>query len=294
MKFIKLLIPPFFFVVFSILRGLKGRVALIGMPFVKHNCKDGKCIYLIGNGPSLNKTLGTGLETLQSQECMVVNRFVSSPLFESIKPSSYLLVDPAFACDPESCSERLKKIIIITAEDLIKKVKWDMTLYLPINAKKSYLVNKISVNRHICFVFFNNKGGGHDLPPKLYYWLLNHNCIAPLAQTVLNSCLSLVISMRYTNIYVVGADTSWHEDYWMDQNTNELYTIDKHFYGDEKIRLYKDANQTCPTRIHEEFRNISVALESYWILAGYAKYNKVNVYNASAYSWIDAFERKPL
>jgi hypothetical protein len=294
MKLIKLFIPPFVYVFFSLLRGLKGRISLKGIPYVKYNSGDRKSIYIVGNGPSLNESLKTGLEILQSNECMVVNRFVSSSLFESLKPSSYLLVDPVFSCNPDSCSDRLKEIIIKTTNDLVNKVKWDMTLYLPVNAYRSYLVNKISVNNCIHLVFFNNKGSYSGFPPKLYYWLLNHNCIAPLAQTVLNSCLSLAITMRYSNIFIVGADTSWHEDYWMDQKTNFLYTIDKHFYGEEKVRLFKDANHTCPTRIHEEFRNISTALGSYWLLADYARYNKVNVFNASSYSWIDAFERRAL
>ena len=78
----------------------------------------------------------------------------------------------------------------------------------------------------------------------------------------------------------------------VDQETNELYTIDSHFYGEKKVVLYADNEGKVPQKLHDELNCISRALSAYWDLKGYADYAGVKVFNASKYSLIDAFERK--
>ena len=294
-KISKTIIPPFCFILFNLIKGIGGFLSLQKSTKAQFKSHQGESLIIIGNGPSLTDTINLHVDKLKKNNCMTVNFFANTDLFAEIQPSSYLLIDPAFFKDPNILSEDLKSKVLQLICSFTEKVFWEMTLYLPISANKSFLFKEIKRNKHIRIVFFNNKGEYHTkLFPSFNYWLWNHNCIAPLAQTVLNSCLTLAITMHYSYIYIVGADTSWHEDYWMDQKTNDLYTKDKHSYGKEKCRLYKDVAHKSPTRIHEEFLNVSKALESYWTLAEYATYNKVKVYNASEYSWIDAFERKSL
>lgn len=293
-RIIRLFIPPVIKYFIFIVAGFKGSLKIRGLSTVKYNSKSGKTIYILGNGPSFNNTLEQSLSILQKNECMVVNNFAVSPNFTLIKPTSYLVVDPAFSKRPEDLSDYLNNMVSNTMDHIINDVKWKMTMYLPGNARNGFFYNHIKDNSFIDVVFFNNSGISLIDFPSCYFYLLNRGKITPLSQTVLNTCISLAITMRYSNIFLVGADTSWHEDYWMDQSNNDLYMIDKHFYGTEKRRLFNDTLYQHPTRIHEELYADSLALKSYWILADYAKYNQVKVYNASAYSWIDAFERKKL
>ena len=100
--------------------------------------------------------------------------------------------------------------------------------------------------------------------------------------------------MRYKEIYLIGADTTWIELLHVDQNTNDVYTIDTHFYGKKKMPLYKDSAGKIPVKLHEELYFNLNALKLYWELKDYADYAGVRVYNASEYSLIDAFERRKL
>lgn len=292
-QLIKSFIPPIVYMFLSIVRGLKISFSLRKFPTIQYNSKDKKSIYILGNGPSLSKSLEKDIEILKRNDCMVVNGFATSSFFEVLQPSSYLIVDPAFTREMDGFSEKQKENVLWVLKCLIDKVNWKMTMYLPGCAKDVSTINTLSKNPHIHIVFFND-ARNKEILSHLYYWLLNHNCISPLSQTVLNCCISIAITMRYSEIYLLGADTSWHENLWMDQSNNELYTIDKHFYGEEKRRCLRAPELTIPVRAHEELRSIAIALESYWILADYANYNNVKVYNSSTYSWIDAFERRPI
>ena len=111
---------------------------------------------------------------------------------------------------------------------------------------------------------------------------------------VLNTAVHLGIKLRYSKIYLLGADTSWHENYELDQKTNVLYSIDTHFYGKRKLPLYLDSEETLPSKLHLELSMVAKALGSYWTLLEYSKYAHVNIYNASEYSWIDAFPRSTI
>jgi hypothetical protein len=80
----------------------------------------------------------------------------------------------------------------------------------------------------------------------------------------------------------------------VDQKTNQVYLEDKHFYGQKRMPLYLDSDNTISQKFHEELQGIINAFKFYWFLREYAEYNSVSVFNASGKSWIDAFERKTL
>jgi hypothetical protein len=121
---------------------------------------------------------------------------------------------------------------------------------------------------------------------KIYQFdLYNKNKISVPAQTVLNTAVYLAVFWRYKNIVLIGADTSWHEELQVDQETNILYFDDEHFY---------ETKQSIPSKIHEQFFCLARVFENYCLLREYADYNSVSVFNASEKSWIDAFERKKL
>jgi hypothetical protein len=129
---------------------------------------------------------------------------------------------------------------------------------------------------------------------KEQFKLFNKNKLAVPAQTVLNTAVFFAIFWRYKNIVLIGADTSWHEEINVDQKTNELFYESNHFYGTERKKAYSDVERKTPGKVHEEFYAIGNALKLYWLLREYAEFNSVRVFNASAKSYIDAFERIPL
>lgn len=292
--YIKLFIPQVIFIFKAMFLGI---VSKIKMKFTKVNMvsiKENKII-VIGNGPSFKETYNKNFEALKQNACIVVNNFVDSNYFEQLTPQYYIIVDPNYFLPIEKLSDRLKNVVESLQTGLTKKVKWPMNVILPFSANGTNFHKRLLSNKYIKICFFNNKGQADVFPNNgLKYFLWNHDILTPLAQTVLNVAISLAVKNKIKEIYLVGADTSWHENYELDQETNVLYYKDTHFYGNKKFPIYEDAKNKVSVKIHNELRTASIALQAYWILYEYSLYNNVNIYNASAYSWIDAFKRKKL
>lgn len=288
-EFLELFIPP---IIIKIWHRIKnGKVKLPENPStVKNIRKLCGSLVVIGNGPSLNETLKNQLDKVTAKDCIVVNSFCKTEYYEKIKPRLYLLADSAFFYEVSAMSERLKEVVYETLKYLISKTTWDLNLVVPHMANGSYFINEVTKNPYI-HVFYYNSIDLSGSTEKAKYELWDENLVPPPAQTCLNTCVWLGIFLRYKKLYIIGADTSWIEDLHVDQENNMIYSIDKHFYGEKKIYLYSDVEGKIPQKLHEEINCISRALSSYWELKEYADYAGVEVYNASAYSLIDAYER---
>ena len=254
--------------------------------------REGDKIIIVGNGPSLNKTMELYDDIVRKTPCMMVNFAANTELYERIKPSIYLLVDPAWY----NPTKKLQTIVESCIDAIVCKTVWPMKIIMPRCAKGCYAVERFKENPNLEVNFYED---GWQLPKgmsKFEAW--DKNLICPPAQTVLNTAVWLSIYWGYKDTYLVGADTSWHTELKMNQKTNELYTIDTHFYDNKAILgdVYDDKQNRRPihTKLHEELFAEATALCEYCELRKYADWKGVNVYNASEYSWIDAFERKKL
>ena len=255
--------------------------------------KESDILVVIGNGPSLNESMKRFKDRIIKYDCIVVNNFCDTDYYQQLQPKLYLLADPAFFGMIDSYEPSLKERVNRFIAKIIEKTKWDVSLIVPSLAIGSESINKIKKNPFIHPYFYNYKDlVKYNEDNKFDFW--DQNLISVPAQTCLNTCVWLGIFLRYSEIYVIGADTSWIELLHVDQDTNEVYTIDSHFYGKRKMPLYKDTEGKIPVKLHEELNSISNALRSYWDLKAYADYAGVKVYNASEYSLIDAFERKKI
>lgn len=251
---------------------------------------NGVTLVVIGNGPSLLQSLKENEQILMQKDSLVVNHFCETEYYAQIKPKYYLLADPAYWGDLETYADWLKTKITRFIETFIAQTSWDINLIIPSSAYQSQFVDEVSKNPYIHIYYYNIDNCLSAQLSKYELW--DSNLIAPPAQTVLNTAVWLGIFLRYKNIYMIGADTTWIENLHVDQETNEVYTIDSHFYGEKKIPLYADVEGKIPQKLHDELNCISRALSQYWDLKGYADYAGVKVFNASKYSLIDAFERK--
>ena len=290
-----LLLPNIVILLLELVKGVYGKLKLgyLNKRLGSFEHKDD--IYILGNGPSLKNTLDRDLDILKNKECAVVNKFGNTDYFFHIKPSWYILADPAFFLDFNKIPDSIKKEIVPLSQVIKKKVTWRMNFYIPIVAEKREFIKEIGMNPNICFYYYNNYGVSDVIPDGTFkYKLWDYNLLSPLSQTVLNTAVHLGIKLRYSKIYLLGADTSWHENYELDQKTNVLYSIDTHFYGKRKLPLYLDSEETLPSKLHLELSMVAKALGSYWTLLEYSKYAHVNIYNASEYSWIDAFPRSTI
>lgn len=249
---------------------------------------------VLGNGPSLNDSLANHLDFLLETELIVVNGFALTDYFTRLRPANYIIADPnAFTFhDATTGREDLHQIL----QALITQVDWSMRLFIPNFAKGSYFIQQIEKgNSRIELVYFN---------PTIIrgfnwfcYWLYTANLGMPQAQTVIVTALFLMINRKFDEVFLFGADTSWHEQIRINDD-NQLLIKQVHFYDKPKdvafMPVYKDAHRTQTFTMASQFLSLHKVFRGYEVLREYADYRKVRVLNASSKSYIDALERVQL
>ena len=287
-QFIQLFIPPIYY---KVKRRLFPKTEPERHPMPKIECNGDKII-IVGNGPSLNKTMELYDDIVQKAPCMMVNFAANTELYERIKPSIYLLVDPTWY----NPTKKLQTIVESCIDAIVCKTVWPMTIVMPNRAKESHAVQRFKENANLRILFYED---GWQLPKgmsKFEAW--DKNIICPPAQTVLNTAVWLSIYWGYQETYLIGADTSFIQDIYVGQKDNVLYTVDTHFYKNKDV-------YDCDFEPEKHGRKFGMDMEkfldsvykmfqSYKELRQYADWKMVKVYNASEYSLIDCFERKKL
>ncbi|AKD53946.1 hypothetical protein [Spirosoma radiotolerans] len=249
---------------------------------------------VLGNGPSLNESLADQFDFIRQTEIVCVNNFAHAEVFLRLRPQDYVISDPNYFVFTEQTTDRddIRKTLSIFQE----QVTWPMFLYVPHFAKGSYLLNVIErSNPHIKVVYFNyTVVRGFR---KLTYWLYSKGLGMPQAQTVIIAALTLMINRKFDTIYLFGADTSWHEQIRLNDQ-NQLLIKQIHFYDTPKDLthqpVYSDAQRQRTFSMASQFLSLHKVFRGYEVLRNYADYRGVQLINASAKSYIDAFERTTL
>lgn len=290
--FVKLFIPPIFLKISK--RLVKKQVELADSPLPQIEHHSAKMI-IIGNGPSLNDSVTKYKDEILSNDRIAVNFFASSELYEVLKPNIYVFADPAFFYVPDNQKDSIESLI----NNIINKTNWDMQMIIPLSAQDTLLVNLLRQNRNLKIDFYVNEYQVVGKMSKFEAW--DKNLIGPPAQNVLNVALYLSLFWGYKETYIIGADSSFLEDLRVDQETNELYTVDTHFYNNKTVhtdkKFYDQKNRGRSRqdwKLHELIYAHGRMFEYYSDLKEYADYKGLKVYNASEYSWINVFERKKL
>ena len=233
---------------------------------------------ILANGPSLKEALENNEIRLAGNDVFVVNMFVNSPEFWTIKPRFYFLVDGAFFAPSE---DRHFNLISELAEAL-NKVSWDMYLCISSGCVNGGLIkelhnDRIKVIRWNTTTFEGFKGFCH--------FMYRHYMAMPRCQTVTNMALSAAINMGYDNVYLYGADHSWTRDLRVDDDNVVCYG-DRHVYAPDVQVIKKDG--TIGRLLHA-FANM---FDAHWIINDYAKSMGVKIWNCTKGSVIDAYKRK--
>ena len=246
---------------------------------------------VLGNGPSLNDSLANHLDFLLETELICVNGFALTDYFTRLRPANYILADPnCFTFnDATTGREDLHQILVA----LIEQVNWSMRLFIPNFARGSYFIRKLEAgNPGIALIYYN---------PTIIrgftgfrHWLYKANLGMPQAQTVIVTALFLMINRKFDQIFLFGADTSWHEQIRI-SDTNQLLIKQVHFYDKAKdvafMPVYSDAQRTQTFTMASQFLSLHKVFRGYEVLRQYADYRQVRVLNASSKSYIDALER---
>ncbi len=246
---------------------------------------------VLGNGPSLKESLAEQLEFIRQTEIVCVNNFAHADVFAQLRPQNYIISDPNYFLFTEQTTDR--DDIRQTLSVFLTTVDWPMFLYVPHFAKGSYLLRQIEQsNSSINVVYFNyTVVRGFRW---LVYGLYARGLGMPQAQTVIIAALTLMINRKFEQIYLFGADTSWHEEIRLNDQ-NQLLIKQIHFYDKPKDithqPVYSDALRQRTFSMASQFLSLHKVFRGYEVLREYADHRGVKILNASAKSYIDAFER---
>lgn len=290
-RLIKLFVPP---IVFEI----KGRLQKSKtfedspLPQIEHHSEK---MILIGNGPSLRKTVELYKDEILRNDRIAANFFAASDLYEQLQPNIYVFADPAFFDVPENQKRSIESLV----DSIIDNTTWSMLMIVPSAAKGVELLNRVERNSNISVNYYYSENQDVGSMSKFEAW--DKNLIGPPSQNVMNVALYLSLYWGYKETYLIGVDSSFLADLRVDQETNELYTVDTHFYDNKAVytdKKFFDQKERGRSRSDWKLHDLIYAhgrmFEYYYDLKEYADYKGLRVYNASEYSWINVFERKKL
>ncbi|MBC7452026.1 MAG: hypothetical protein H7259_11110 [Cytophagales bacterium] len=264
------------------------KVVLLSRPSAKMPVLLNSRCCILGNGPSLTSSIEDHLSFLNESDLVCVNTFAASTYYEQLKPGNYVLLDPLFFSE----EGRTRDVISSTFQDILEKTSWPMYLYVPQKARKAaYVQEMLLAKKNIQLVYFNYTiFEGFDV---VKHWFFKRGLAMPQAENVLVATLFLMINRAYGKILLFGADHSWHEQIQVRED-NVLTLKDLHFYNadvsKEESRPLIRANKEKVT-ISKQFLSFSKAFRGYDVLKIYAETRNVAIFNASAKSYVDSFER---
>lgn len=239
-----------------------------------------QCI-IMGNGPSLLKTLKENEDKLDRYDLLAVNFMALTPEYLYYKPHVYVICDSAFwyKAGDEDCQNRVRLMYRM----MVEKTDWPLELYIPYEAKciKRQFVENSNIHIH----FYNKtKFDGYNW---LRYKVFNLQWGMVRTQNVLNAALMLTIYSEYEQIFLMGAETNNLKDIWVDEQ-NQVRLYDTHYYAKA------DANHDLVLSVHmpEQCAAFYHTFKSYWDIERYAENRKVKIFNLTPGSFIDAFEKR--
>lgn len=253
----------------------------VSIPHINDNAQP---LVIMGNGPSLNDTIGDHLSLLQNRPTLAVNFAACAPIFLTLRPRYYVLADPFFFSDATTDN------LTLLRNRLRNDVDWTMTLFVPWKNRRN--ASELTGNNpHIDIATFNPVG------IEGFEWLENmafsKGWGMPRPRNVLIPSIMTGISLGYEKIHIVGADHSWMKTISVNDQ-NRVISVQPHFYKDgeqEKTRIHTEYLQYP---LHQIINSFYVAFRAYHTIRRYADTKGIDIINSTPESYIDAFPRKPL
>lgn len=238
-----------------------------------------KCLILT-NGVSLKRVLDSGEVDFSECDIFTVNLFYETNYFFDLRPTNHVITDNAFW--DKTNDSRLLGIQKRFKEQLLK-VTWDLNLFVPFHGANP-IKQILQENKNIKIVSYNMTpvSGIKKIAHILY--LLNLGM--PKASNVLNATIFLALNSGYKSIHIYGADHSWIQDLFVDED-NDVCCFENHFY-DNTRKPYKLPKES----LADGLRSIVEAFDSYKLLKDYSKSINSKILNKTKGSFIDVFDKE--
>jgi hypothetical protein len=250
-------------------------------------------VIIIGNGPSFKGTYEKYSEILKANETICVNSFATSSLYQNIQPKFYILNAPILFHKEADISPyyiNLRNSIFLALKE---KTTWELLIMVPFIAKKSESFKLLlQQNSNIHPLYYNTTPAeGFSL---FKHFLFRKGLGMPRPHNVIIPAVINLMKLGYKEIYLTGADHSWLAEISVNDK-NEALVNQKHFYDENESKPEKMQDFISrPRRLHEIIQKFHLSFKGYWEIHDFAQKEGVEIYNASEFSMIDAFERRKL
>lgn len=238
-------------------------------------------VFILGNGPSLNGDIAAYKANLANEELMMVNQAITHKLAFELKPKYYVLMDPAywgFYTQSEDVQGLLKASIHNLSKSL-NRVTWDMYILAPNHFYHNRTQKGIHLTNPRLHIALFNASELYTFP-LLQKWLYTRNLAIPSGINVLLAALCCAVTLKYKEIYLLGADSSWHSELFVDSD-NKVYCLDTHYYHKNAEKIY------TPYPLSFHLQCCAEAFKAYSVLG------KVfpHIVNCTSISMIDGLNR---
>jgi hypothetical protein len=247
----------------------------------------GRSVAIVANGPTLRSDLERMQRSVKVDEYICVNHLADTDLFTQLRPKMYVFSDPYFYS--KDASNELVAARMATFENINSKCDWPMIIVMPNGSSVESFAEKFERNPHLQVCWFNGTGfpaNYNALLGKLWDFGL---CAPP--GNVLVQSLYLCGFMRTNEVFLLGANWSFHTNIEVDQRTNEFYKVRNHVYGTRKELSFTCHRKIERANLEHEFRSLYVGFKELRASWDYLSARKVKVVNFTENSFIDVFPR---
>lgn len=235
------------------------------------DCKKLSRVFIVGNGPSLNKM---NLSYLQNEDTIMVNHIYKSEKLLNLCPNFWVVADPGFWNDEMG----FVRIIKQTLTDQLPNTKFLINIEATYSKKFKSLFSMENTYLYALNSEKNQEYNEIDFCDE----------IPKLAQNVMPVAIMLALFLEYDEIYLIGCDHSW----WN-------YTKDEIEEGKIPDHLYKDDDKLLNINkgVFREYgyEGIQQTIErqkfEYNLLKQIAVKRKMEIYNATVGGELDCFQR---
>ncbi len=251
------------------------------IPFLKSDVQYSKQtmiqkIHILGNGPSSLKTFKSSMS--ENDEVMCVNYFGLTKNFLLIQPKYYVLIDAVYFIDLND-----KNLNLI---NILNKVTWGLTLFIPSKYIKKY--SNLLNNDYITLQSIRmDYLPGNNI---FVYNLYKYNLATPKFQNVIIGCIYISVNKSFENILLHGVEASEFKNFTVNEN-NEILLNTEHFYGQNSINMTREG-RIAKGEFWKQLSYYVIMLKEFNHVSKYVKHMDCKVYNCTANSYIDAFEKK--
>lgn len=250
------------------------------------NDRKGRAATVLANGPSAREIIISRGDLLNGTDLLVLNNFGNQEYFFKLKPRYYIILDPAYynseiKVESEKNTNNDRRDEHMLQENL-KKVDWDMILFMPSlrEARKSYSL--YGSNPHISVVPFNTtRIMGFD---RFQNFLIGCSQGLPSSRNVIIPAMILMANLGYKTIYLYGCEFSWTKTMDVDPNNGMMFFNDRHFYNKEEMRYFGKGGYVW------WLDAISEMLHGTEQVSKFADSIGVRIINRTKGSFIDSFE----